>query len=134
MPKPRIRENFRLLKLKVNNYLNHKNVITINDIETEFLKQKLISVNFDDYMKKKISLINIIYSVIVSSVCILMALRLIFAAFIKDAYILKLMADPFYLIGDQMTLNICFATFVLMGIKVRLIYISSKFFPFNFEI
>jgi hypothetical protein len=40
--------------------------------------------------------------------------------FIKDAYILKLMADPFHLIGDQITLNISFAIFVLMGIKVRL--------------
>ncbi len=55
-------------------------------------------------------------------------LRLILAAFIKDNHILKLMADPFHLIGGQMTLNITFAIFVLIGIKVRLIYISSKFF------
>jgi hypothetical protein len=134
MLKPRIRENFRLWKSKVNNYLNNKNVIIINDIETEFLKQNLISVNFDDYILKKISLKNMIYSVIISSVCIFWALRLIFAAFIKDTYILKLMADPFYLIGDQITLNLSLAIFVLMAIKVRLIYISSKFFSFNFEI
>jgi hypothetical protein len=120
MPKPKISKNFRLLKSKVNNYLNDKNVITINDIEKEFLKQNLISVNFDDYIKKKISLKNMIYSVVISSVCIFMALRLIFVVFIKDAYILKLMADPFHLIGDQITLNISFAIFVLMGIKVRL--------------
>jgi hypothetical protein len=50
MSKPRIRENFRLLRSKINNYLNDKNVITINDMETEFLKQNLISVNFDEYM------------------------------------------------------------------------------------
>jgi hypothetical protein len=134
MPKLRIRENFRLLKSKVNNYLNDKNVITINDIETEFVKQNLISVNFNEYIKKKISLINMIYSVIISSVCIFMALRLIFAAFTKDTHILKLMADPFYLIGDQMTLNISLAILVLIAIKVRLIYILSKFFSFNFEI
>jgi hypothetical protein len=134
MPKPRIRQNFRILKSKVNNYLNDKNVITINDIETEFVKQNLISVNFDDYILKKISLKNMIYSVIISSVCIYMALRLIFAAFIKNAYISKLIGDVFHVIGDQMTLNICFATFVLMGLKLRLIYISSKFFSLNFEI
>jgi hypothetical protein len=134
MPKSRIRQNFRILKSKVDNYLNDKNVISINDIETEFVKQNLISVNFDDYIKKKINLKNMIYSVIISSVCFFMALRLIFAAFIKDTHILKLLADPFHLIGDQMTLNISFAIFVLIGIKLRLIYISSKFFLFNFEI
>ncbi len=128
MPKSRIRQNFRILKSKVDNYLNDKNVISINDIETEFVKQNLISVNFDDYIKKKINLKNMIYSVIISSVCFFMALRLIFAAFIKDAYISRLIGDVLYAIGDQITFNISFAAFVLMGIKVRLIYISSKFF------
>ncbi len=134
MPKSRIRQNFRLLKSKVNNYLNDKNVITINDIETELLKQNLISVNFDEYIQKKIKLKNMIYSVIISSVCIIWVLRLIFGAFIKDTYVLKLIGDPFHLIGDRMTLNISFAIFILIGIKVRLIYISSKFLSFNFEI
>jgi hypothetical protein len=64
-----------------------------------------------------------IYSLIISSVCIFTALRLIFAAFIKDGYFLKLIGDPFHLIGDQMSFNISFAIFVLIGIKVRLIYI-----------
>jgi hypothetical protein len=134
MPKLRIRENFRFLESKVNNYLNNKNVITINDIEREFLKQNLISVNFDEYILKKINIKNMIYSVIISSVCIFWALRLILAAFIKDTNILKLIGDPFHLIGDQITLNISFAIFVLIGVKIRLIYISSKFFSFNFEI
>ncbi len=134
MPKPRIRENFQLWKSKANNYLNNKNVITINDMETEFLKQNIISVNFDEYIKKKISLINMIYSVIISIVCILWAIRLIFAAFIKDNHILKLIGDPYHLTGDQITLNISFAIFVLIRINLRFIYISSKFFSFNFEI
>jgi len=134
MPKPRIRENFRLLKSKVNNYLNDKNVITINDIETEFLKQNLISVNFDDYIKKKIKCKNMIYSVIINSVTLAWALKALSAAFIKDTRILKLMAEPFHLIGDQMTLNITFAIFILIAVKVRLIFNSSKFFSFNFEI
>jgi len=99
MLKPKIRDNFRLLKSKVNNYLNDKNVITINDIEKEFLKQNLISVNFDDYIKKKIKRKNMIYSVIISSVCIAWVLKLLSAAFIKDTHILKLMADPFHLSG-----------------------------------
>jgi hypothetical protein len=134
MPKLRIRENFRLFKSKVNDYLNDKNVIAINDMETQFLKQSLISVNFKEYILKKIKSKNMIYSVIISSFCIYIALRMIFAAFIKDTYILKLMADPFYLAGDQMTFNISLAIYVLIGIKFRIIYISSKFFSLNFEI
>jgi hypothetical protein len=51
--------------------------------------------------------------VITISVCIFDALRLIFRAFTKDAYILKLIGDPFYLIGDQMALKISLAIFVL---------------------
>jgi hypothetical protein len=134
MSKPRIRKNFRLFKSKVNNYLNDKNVIAINDMETQFLKQSLISVNFKEYILKKTKSKNMIYSVIISSACFFMALRLIFAAFTKDAYILKLLADPFHLVGDQMTFNISLTIFVLIGIKVRLIYISSEFFSLNFEI
>jgi hypothetical protein len=56
MPKPRIRQSFRLWNSKVNNYLNDKNVITINDMETELLKQNLISANFNEYTLKKINL------------------------------------------------------------------------------
>jgi hypothetical protein len=128
MPKPRIRENFRLYKSKVNNYFNNENVITINDMETELLKQNLISVNFDEYIKKKMSLKNMIYSVIISSVCTFWGLKLMFAAFIKDAYILKLIADVHHLTGDQMTLNLTFMIAYLIALKARLFYISSKFF------
>ncbi len=128
MLKPRIRENSLLIKSKINNYLNSDKVITINDIETQFLKEKLISVGFDEYIVNKINNKNMIYSLIIACICGFMALRLLFAAFIKDPYILNLIADPFHLIGDQMTINICFAIFVLIGIKVRLIFILSKFF------
>jgi hypothetical protein len=128
MLKPRIRENSLLIKSKINNYLNSDKVITINDIETQFLKEKLISVGFDEYIVNKINNKNMIYSLIITCICGFMALRLLFAAFIKDPYILNLIADPFHLIGDQMTINICFAIFVLIGIKVRLIFILSKFF------
>ncbi len=120
MPKPRIRENFRLYKSKVNNYLNNKNVITINDMETELLKQNIISVNFDEYIKKKMSLKNMIYSVIISSLNILFALRFLFEGFIEDDYILKLFADPFRSTGDRMASNISFGIVVLIAIKVRL--------------
>jgi hypothetical protein len=64
-----------------------------------------------------------IYSVIISCFCISWTLKLIFAAFIKDAYILKLIADPHNLTGDQITSNISFAIFVLIAIKVRIFYV-----------
>jgi hypothetical protein len=128
MPKPRIREYFLLVKSKINIYLNSDKVITINDIEIQFLKENLISVGFDEYIDNKINNKNMTHSLI----CGFMGLRLLFAAFIKDPYILNLIADPFHLIGDQMTINLCFATFVLIGIKVRLIFILSKFFLLRF--
>jgi hypothetical protein len=128
MPKPRIRENFRLWKSKVNNYLNNKNVITINDMETEFLKQNLISVNFDDYILKKMSSINMIYSVIISIVVFFLAIRFIFISSMKNSHISKLIGDPFYLTGDQMAFNIGFAIGNIIALKLRLIYISRKFF------
>jgi hypothetical protein len=128
MPKPRIRENFRLWKSKVNNYLNNKNVITINDMETELLKQNLISVNFDDYILKKMSLINMIYSGITSIVILFWAIKVIAMSFIKDTHILKLTGNPFYLTEDHMALHISLAIFNIIASKFRLIYISGKFF------
>jgi hypothetical protein len=132
MPKPRIRENFLLMKSKINSYLNSDKVISINDLEIQFLKEKLISVGFDEYIDNKINNKNIIYSLIIVCICGLMALRLSFAAFIKDPYILDLIADPLHLIGDQKTLNLCNAIFVLIGIKVRLIFILGKFLLLRF--
>ena len=127
MPKPKIRENLRLLKSKVNNYLNEKNVITINDMETEFLKQNLISVNFDDYIKKKIKRKNMIYSVVICVICIFTALRLLLGSFVTDPNIWILIGDPFYLVGDRVLINISLAIFVTIGIKLRIVYILRKF-------
>jgi hypothetical protein len=54
IPKPRICENFLLLKSKVNKYLNSGKVVAINDVEKQFLKQSLISANFNEYINNKI--------------------------------------------------------------------------------
>jgi hypothetical protein len=120
------------MKSKINSYLNSDKVISINDLEIQFLKEKLISVSFDEYIDNKINNKNIIHSLIIVCICGFMALRISFAAFIKDPYILDLIADPFHLIGDQKTINLCFAIFVLIGIKVRLIFILGKFLLLRF--
>jgi hypothetical protein len=75
MHKKRILESIESSKIKINNYLNNEKVTVINDIENEFLKRKLISVNFDDYMKKKINTKNMMHSIIICIIFIFAFLR-----------------------------------------------------------
>jgi len=67
-PKHKIYKNVESSKVKINNYLNDEKVIAINEIETEFCKQKLDSVSFDKYMKKKINIKNMIHSIIICNI------------------------------------------------------------------
>ncbi len=119
-------------KIKINNYLNNEKVIVINDIEREALKQKLISVSFNDYLKKKINCKNMMYSIMICMICIVGALRLLFGALINDPKILALIADPCYLTGDRVLISITLAAFVVSGVKMRMVYISSKYSIFNY--
>ncbi len=50
MPKKIFLKNIQSSKVKINIYLNNEKVENIKDLEREALKQKLISVNFDDYI------------------------------------------------------------------------------------
>jgi hypothetical protein len=134
IPKPRIRENFLLLKSKVNNYLNSGKVVAINDIEKQFLKQSLISTNFNEYINNKINNKKMIYSVVVCVICIFTALRLLLGSYVKDPNIWILIGDPFYLVGDRVLINISFAIFVTIGFKARIIYILRKFFFIKIEL
>jgi hypothetical protein len=127
MPKPRIRENFLLLKSKVNNYLNSGKVVAINDIEKQYLKQNLISANFSEYINKKMNNRNMVYSVVVCFICIIMALRLLLGSFATDPKIWILIGDPFYLVGDRSLINLSFAIVVTIGFKARIVYILRKF-------
>ncbi len=127
IPKPRIRDNFLLLKSRINNYLNSGKVVAINDIEKQFLKQSLISANFNEYINNKMNNKNMIYSVVVCVICIFMALRLLLGSFATDPNIWILIADPFYFIGDRALINISFVIFVTIGIKLRIVYILRKF-------
>jgi hypothetical protein len=126
MQKKRILESIESLKIKINNYLNNEKVTVINDIENEALKRKLISVNFDDYMKKKINTKNMMHSIIICIISIFAFLRLLLGAYTTDPEIWVLIADPFYLIGDRVLINLTIAAFVVATVKVRMICISSK--------
>jgi hypothetical protein len=120
-PKKKIYKSIESSKVKINNYFDNEKVIAINDLEREALKQKLISVNLDDYMKNKINTKNIMHSIIICIICMIGALRLLFGAFITDPKIWVLIADPFYLIGDRVLINITLVAFVGVGVKARMI-------------
>jgi hypothetical protein len=120
-PKKKIYKSIESSKVKINNYFDNEKVIAINDLEREALKQKLISVNLDDYMKNKINTKNIMHSIIICIICMIGALRLLFGAFITDPKIWVLIADPFYLIGDRVLINITLVAFVVVGVKARMI-------------
>jgi hypothetical protein len=132
MPKPRIRDNFLLLKSKVNNYLNSEKVVAINDLEKQLVEQNLISTNFSEYVNNKINNKNMIYSVVVCVICIFGALRLLLGSFATDPKIWILIGDPFYLIGDRVLINISLVIYITIGIKARIIYILRKFFFIKF--
>jgi hypothetical protein len=120
-PKKKIYKSIESSKVKINNYFDNEKVIAINEIEREALKQKLLSVSFDDYIKKKINTKNIMYSIIIIMICMIGALRLLFGAFITDPKIWVLIADPFYLIGDRVLINITLVAYVVASVKARMI-------------
>jgi len=126
MPKKKIQKIIVSSKTKINNYLNNEKVTVIDDITKQALKRKLISVNLDEYMERKINIKNMMHSVIICMICIIGALRLLFGAFITDPKIWILIADPFYLIGDRVLINITLVLFIIVCIKCRIIYVSSK--------
>ncbi len=131
MPKKGILKTIESTKIKINDYFNNEKVETINDLEREALKQKLISVNFNDYIKNKIITKNVMHSIIIIMICIIGILRLLFGAFVTDPEIWVLIGDPFYLIGDRVFLSIILSAFVVVGINIRIICISSKYSVFN---
>jgi hypothetical protein len=132
MPKQRIRKKIPRFKSKIDNYLNSDKVITINNIETQAVKQQLICESFDDYINNKINGKNMIYSVIVCIISFIMVLRLLLGAFTTDPNIWILIGDPFYLVGDRVLINISLAIFGTIGIKCRMIFILRKFYSLRF--
>jgi len=133
-PKKKIYKNIESSKVKINNYLNNKKVIAINEIETEFRKQKLLSVSFDDYIKNKINTKNMMHSIIIIVICIIGTLRLLFGAFVTDPKIWVLIGDPFYLIGDRVLISITLIAYVVVGVKFRMICITSKYSMFIYQV
>jgi hypothetical protein len=126
MQKKRILESIESLKIKINNYSNNEKVTVINDIENKALKRKLISVNLDDYMKKKTNTKNMMHSIIICIICIIGFLRFLFGAYTTDPQIWVLIADPFYLIGDRVLISVTLAVLIVVGVKARMVCLSSE--------
>ncbi len=129
MHEKRILESIESSKVKINNHLNNEKVEVINDIETQFLKRKLISVNFEDFMKKKINTKNIMHSIIICIICIICIigfLRMVLGAYTTDPEIWVLIADPFYLVGDRVLISVLMAVFFLLSIKARMTLLLSE--------
>ncbi len=126
MQKKRILESIESSKIKINNYLNNEKVTVINDIENKILKRKLISVNLDDYMKKKTNTKNMMHSIIICIICIIGFLRFLFGAYTTDPEIWVLIADPLYLIGDRVLISVTSAALLVVCVKVRMVCLSSE--------
>jgi hypothetical protein len=126
MPKNRILRRILSSKEKINNYLNNDKVIVINDIAKQMHNRKIISVNFDEYMERKLNIKNMMHSAIICMICIIGALRMLFGAYITDPKIWVLIADPFYLIGDRVLISIAIAAVIIAIVNVRMICLSSK--------
>jgi hypothetical protein len=126
MAKKKILKIILSSKEKINNYLNNDKVIVINDIAKQALNRKLVSVNFDEYMERKLNIKNMIHSAIICMICIILALRVLFGAYITDPKIWVLIADPFYLIGDRVLISIMIAAFIIASVNTRMICLSSK--------
>ncbi len=133
MQKKRILESIESSKIKINNYLNNEKVTAINDIENKALKRKLISVNLDDYMKKKTNTKNMMHSIIICIISIVFILRMLFGAYTTDPQIWVLIGDPFYLIGDRVLMSVTFAAFVVLGVKARMVCLSSESKHLNYR-
>jgi len=125
-PKKKICKNIESSKVKINNYLNNEKVTFVDDIAKHALKRKLISVDLDEYMEKKFNTKNMMHSIIIIIICMIAVLRLLFGAFVTDPKIWVLIADPFYLVGDQVLISIEITAFIVACVKIRLICLSCK--------
>jgi hypothetical protein len=72
------------------------------------------------------------HSIIICIISIIGTLRLLFGAFITDPKICVIIADPFYLIGDRVLLNITLAAFAIACVQTRMIFLSSKYKNLNY--
>ncbi len=131
MPKKRILKYILSTKVKIYDYFDNKKFRAINDIETQLFKQKLLSVSFNEYIKKKINTKNMMHSIIIIMICIIGIIRLLFGTFITDPKIWVLIADPFYLIGDRVLISITLIAYVVAGVMARMVCIWSKYSIFN---
>jgi hypothetical protein len=106
--------------------LNNEKVTALNDTENKALKRKLISVNLDDYMKKKTNTKNMMHSIIICIICIIGFLRILFGAYTTDPQVWVLIGDPLYLIGDRVLISVTSAALVVISVKARMVCLSSE--------
>ncbi len=101
-----------------------KKVTAINDIANTALKQKLVSVNFDDYMKKKINTKNMMHSIIICMIAIFGTLIMLFDAYTKDPETWVLIANP---------LMVCSLLFKICDLYIARVfkYLLHKVFKAN---
>ncbi len=59
-------------------------------------------------------------------ICLILALRMLFGAYITDPKIWVLIADPFYLIGDRVLISLTLTAYIVGGLKIRAICLLSQ--------
>jgi hypothetical protein len=122
-------ETFLSIKKKWINSLNDRKVVSVNQIERNFLKYFLIATNYENNLNNELNKKRQFYSIIYCLIMGLIAINFLLAAFITDPEIWILMGDAFYLTGERVFFNILFfliSSFIFF-VRVSLIFCKYCF-------
>jgi len=102
--------------------LDRKEVISVNKFELFFLKESILTANFEHYCEN-IRSESQFRPIIVCIFCWLITIRWFVAAIISNPNIWILIADPFYSTGDRILFNLVLFGISLLGTLFRTLFI-----------
>jgi hypothetical protein len=106
-------------------YLDKKEVLTIDKFESFLLKESILTKNFSNYCDEKNKEISQFRSITVCVFLWVITMRWFVMAFVPYPRVWILMADPFYLTGDRTHVNLILFGLSLMASLFRTIFISG---------
>jgi hypothetical protein len=108
-------------------YLDRKEVLTIDKIESFLLKESILTKNFSNYCDEKNKEISQFRSITVCIFLWVITMRWFVMAFVPYPRVWILMADPFYLTGNRTHVNLILFGLSLMASLFRTIFIAGIF-------